>query len=254
MSLFHKILILVTYCRVSVAAQNGVLYALDDWDHMKTAVIQSISCVKRHSNLHIACAVPSDGEAALCTTELVDVHCFTVPGLKGGRTIAKAIAAQRSPFEHTLVLDADTCVTSNHVFEFFEPLQFYDFVSAWEGYPAWGPSPVSVGHGWEPQTGAFAFRPGAVPLIKQWEHEYMSNRTLYESYSSSDQQALGVVLQYSSARAFVLPARFNWRSYTIWSPTDRRDPVVVHDHENDGTQETALRLGLYIAQRACRVP
>ena len=236
----------------SGALTSGVLYALDDWERMREAVAQSVSCVRRHTSLRVACAVATDEEAALCTSELAsfEVQCFMVPEVMGKKQIAKAAAAQRSPFDHTLVLDADTCVSSDHVLEFFEPLKYYDFVSAWEGYPLGGQAPVSVGHGWEPQTGAFAFRSSAVPLMEQWELEYLSNRSMYERFSSTDQQALGVVLQHSAARAFVLPARFNWRPYTLWSPSGRRGPVVVHDHANDGTQETALRLSGEIANRA----
>ena len=241
----------------TILAQRGVLFAFGcdadylwycrpHFDAYVQNVLGAIACLEQHApSIPIALAIPDP--SFLDKSELSRIpHVYVDPRLMKTAHISKALAAESSPYNYTLVLDADTCVMSSDVIKsFFDPLQFYDFVSVWECCALVESDPdhkgelafPSIGGGWEPQTGAFSVRASAKELMLLWANEYIKRYSMYYRFSSRDQQALAYIFEINTNfRFFTLPARFNWRKYTSeFSPSyNSTEPAILHDHRLHG--------------------
>jgi hypothetical protein len=236
----------------TTVVQRGVLFAFGcdsaplfrcrpKFDSYVQNVLGAITCLKQHvPDIPISFAIPDP--SFLEKSKLSHIpHVYVDRRLMKTAHISKAFAAESSPYNYTLVLDADTCVMSSDIItSFFEPLRFYDFVSVWEccalvDYK--GLAFPSTGGGWEPQTGAFSFRASSKELMLLWANEYIKRSKMYYRFSSRDQQALAYIFDMNpSFRFFVLPARYNWRPYTSdFSPSfNTTEPAILHDHRLHG--------------------
>lgn len=74
-------------------------------------------------------------------------------------------------------------------------MQYYDVAGVMEGYsthldPARYMDILAVGDGWEMNTGAFAVRRRAMPLLQKWVRIFGSEPERFVSYQSGEQQGL----------------------------------------------------------------
>ena len=204
--------------------------------HFEHQVTGALACARAHWDGAIVMVYPTPRFNR--TIEHVTHYAFDERLLSSG--IATQIyAAHASPFERSLWLDSDTCVMSNRFATYFTMLEWYDFVSVWECC-AVGAQGQVPNDGWEPQTGAFAVRASAKPLLLAWAEFYDDGKRY--SYSSATQNALASVFLHSPYRFYVLQPQYNWRHWTmplydsshIVGPVGSRDPVILHTHALDG--------------------
>ena len=147
-----------------------------------------------------------------------------------------------------LYLDCDIVVLiKNSLYAMFEPLDYYDIAGVFEGY-AVGPRPTpAVGGGYEMNTGVFSVRAQAYGLLQSWLHNFKLDVKHYLQYSSIDQQALMVTLQYNkNYRVLPMPPMFNIRRPVLFPLNGPDLPVVVHTHAF-GEKEVELdKFRLYV--------
>jgi hypothetical protein len=70
-------------------------------------------------------------------------------------------------------------------------IQYFDIAGVMEGYSSPlkdGKSFPAVGRGWEMNTGMFALRKSAAPLMQKWIDEFVRNADVFVEAESGEQQ------------------------------------------------------------------
>ena len=226
--------------------QRGILLAIDA--SRKNEAIHNLGCMERvrvEFPILVECYPGSFSLPRRFDLNVtVRSHEHLKDKTKRHGTLHKAVAAYHSPFDQTLVLDADACVVHNRLKEVFTPLRDFDFVSVWECC-AKGGQPI-YGTGWEPQTGVFAIRNTARQLMMDWYNEFWSRTAHYKTFSSTDQQAMLRVLLDHRYSYFPLPSTYNFRTYTMpLSPNSNtfdQKINVFHSHSLKNEADTAAEI------------
>eukprot|EP00747_Dinoflagellata_sp_TGD_P051958 gnl/TRDRNA2_/TRDRNA2_147638_c1_seq1.p1 gnl/TRDRNA2_/TRDRNA2_147638_c1~~gnl/TRDRNA2_/TRDRNA2_147638_c1_seq1.p1 ORF type:complete len:406 (-),score=67.10 gnl/TRDRNA2_/TRDRNA2_147638_c1_seq1:76-1293(-) len=151
-------------------------------------------------------------------------------------------------YKELVYLDADTRTAGPGLDDFFAPLKYYDLAGVFEGFPfivpdtcaaeGGGPQPppravaheLSIIHGWEVNTGAFAIRGGqhGMKLLEAWREEYLAHIDWYSSVLSFEQQALMQVLERGPWRILPMPPHYNFRQPTLWPFQTQRGQKAEH--------------------------